>query len=126
MAYQNLNFSIMNYSLNAYAQPLTVAQAAHLLRRATFGPTQANITTFTGVSSTLAIQTLIDNIASNPPPAPVDLDSAKVTAGQQYVNVNYDGTRNFDFRYYYKLWWLNMMATQSNTPSIVDKMTLFW
>ena len=116
----------MNYSLNAYAQPLTAVQAAHLLRRATFGPTQANITAFTGVSSTLAIQTLIDNIALNPPLAPVDLDTTKVTAGQQYVNVDYDGTRNFYFRYYYKFWWLNMMATQGSNPSIVDKMTLFW
>ena len=116
----------MNYSLNAYAQPLTTAQAAHLLRRATFGPTQANITTFTGVSSTLAIQTLINNIAQNPTPAPVDLDSTKTTAGQPYVSANYDTNRNFDFRYYYKYWWTNIMATQNNNPSILDKLTLFW
>ena len=116
----------MNYSLNAFAQPLTASQAAHLLRRASFGPSQSNITAFTGVSSTLAIQTLIDNIALNPTPAPVDLDSSKATAGQQYVNVNYDGTRNFDFRFYYKYWWLNIMATQNNNPSILDKLTLFW
>jgi uncharacterized protein (DUF1800 family) len=116
----------MNYSLNAYAQPLTASQAAHLLRRATFGPTQSNITAFTGVSATSAIQTLINNIALNPAPAPVDLDSSKTTAGQPYVNTTYDGVRNFDFRYYYKFWWSGMMASQAGTPSIVDKLTLFW
>ena len=52
----------MNYSLNAYAQPLTTAQAAHLLRRATLGPTQAEITSFTNLSATAAIQNLINNI----------------------------------------------------------------
>jgi uncharacterized protein (DUF1800 family) len=116
----------MNYSLNAYASNLTASQAAHLLRRATFGPSQSNITAFTGVSATTAIQTLIDNIALNPTPAPVDLDSSKATAGQPYVNTSYDDTRNFDFRYYYKYWWTNIMATQSNNPSILDKLTLFW
>ena len=117
----------MNYSLNAYTQPLTVGQAAHLLRRATFGPTHANIAAFTGVSSTLAIQTLLDNINQNPPP-PVDLNDAKTTVGQEYVNTVYDSTlgRNFDFRFYYKYWWINMMITQNGNPSIIDKMTLFW
>lgn len=117
----------MNYSLNAYTQPLTVGQAAHLLRRATFGPTHANIAAFTGVSSTLAIQTLLDNINQNPPP-PVDLNDAKTTVGQEYVNTVYDSTlgRNFDFRFYYKYWWINMMTTQNGNPSIIDKMTLFW
>lgn len=116
----------MNYSLNAYAQPLTVSQAAHLLRRTTFGPSQSNITAFTGVSSTLAIQTLVDNIALNPTPLPVDLDSTKTTAGQSYINFVYDSSRNSDFQFYYKLWWLNIMATQNNNPSILDKLTLFW
>ncbi len=106
---------------------LTVAEAAHLLRRATMGPTQAEITTFTGVSADLAIQTLINNINYLPSP-PVDLNDTKTTVGQQYVNNAYDSTlaRNFDFRYYYKHWWINMMATQGGNPSIVDKLTLFW
>lgn len=106
---------------------LTVAEAAHLLRRATIGPTQAEITTFTGVSADLAIQTLINNVNYLPSP-PVDLNDTKTTVGQQYVNSSYDSTlgRNFDFRYYYKHWWINMMATQGGNPSIVDKLTLFW
>lgn len=106
---------------------LTTAEATHLLRRATMGPTQAEITTFTGVSADLAIQTLINNINYAPSP-PVDLNDTKTTVGQQYVNSSYDSTlaRNFDFRYYYKHWWINMMASQGVNPSIVDKLTLFW
>ena len=106
---------------------LTQAEAAHLLRRATMGPTQTEITTFTGVSADLAIQTLINNINYLPSP-PVDLNDTKTTVGQQYVNSVYDSAlgRNFDFRYYYKHWWINMMAAQGGSPSIVDKLTLFW
>ena len=117
----------MNYSLNAYAQPLTAAEAAHLLRRATFGPTQTEITNFTGLSASTAIQNLINSINYIPSP-PVDLNDTKTTVGQEYVNSVYDSTlgRNFDFRFYYKYWWTNMMAAQGGNPSIIDKMTLFW
>ena len=115
----------MTYSLNAYAQPLTVEQATHLLRRATFCPTQANVTAFTGVSSALAIQTLINNINANPAP-PVDLDTAQPTAGQTYIGLNYDSLRNGAFRAYIRNWWLGLMATPTNNPSLGEKLTFFW
>lgn len=117
----------MNYSLNAYTQPLSGAEAAHLLRRATFGPTQTEITNFTGLSASTAIQNLINNINYIPTP-PVDLNDTKTTVGQEYVNSAYDSilARNFEFRYYYNHWWINMMAKQGGNPSIIDKMTLFW
>ncbi len=117
----------MNYSLNAYATPLTAGQAAHLLRRATFGPTNAEITNFTGLTAETAIDNLINSINYIPSP-PVDLNDTKTTAGQEYVNSVYDSTlgRNFEFRFYYKYWWINMIAKQGGNPSIIDKMTLFW
>ena len=92
----------MNYSLNAYAIPLTTSQAAHLLRRATFGPTQTEITNFTGLNASTAIQNLINSINYIPSP-PVDLNDTKTTVGQEYADSVYDSTlgRNFDFRYYY-------------------------
>lgn len=117
----------MNYSLNAYAIPLTTSQAAHLLRRATFGPTQTEITNFTGLNASTAIQNLINSINYIPSP-PVDLNDTKTTVGQEYADSVYDSTlnRNFEFRLYYKYWWVNMMAAQGGNPSIIDKMTLFW
>jgi uncharacterized protein (DUF1800 family) len=115
----------MNYSLDAYAQPLTVAQAAHLLRRTTFGTTQNHISAYTGVSTSLAVQTLIDNINYNPA-LPVDLNSTKTTFGQPYVGLVYDSTRNGDFRSYLRNWWIGLMSTQTNNPSLSEKLTMFW
>ena len=91
------------------------------------GPTQIEITNFTGLDASTAIQNLINSINYIPPP-PVDLNETKSTVGQEYVNSVYDSTlnRNFDFRFYYKYWWTNLMAVQDGSPSIINKMTLFW
>lgn len=115
----------MNYSLDAYAQPLTVAQATHFLRRTTFGPSQSHISAFTGISSGLAIDTLINNINYNPVP-PVDLNITKTTVGQPYIGMLYDSTRNPDFRSYTRNWWIGLMAAQTNNPSLAEKLTMFW
>ncbi len=115
----------MNYSLDAYAQPLSVAQATHFLRRTTFGLTQSHISAFTGISSALAIDTLINNINYNPAP-PVDLDVAQATAGQTFIGLNYDNSRNSNFRSYLRNWWIGLMAAQTNNPSLTEKLTLFW
>lgn len=115
----------MNYSLETYAQPLTVAQATHFLRRTTFGPTQSHISAFTGVGANLAIDTLINNINFNPVP-PVDLNITKTTVGQPYIATIYDSTRNGDFRSYIRNWWIGLMAAQTNNPSLAEKLTMFW
>ncbi len=115
----------MNYSLDAHAQPLTVAQATHLLRKTTFGPTQNHISAFTGISSMLAIDTLINNINYSPAP-PVDLNITKTTVGQTYIGTVYDGTRNGEFRDYIRNWWIGLMAAQTNNPSLAEKLTMFW
>jgi hypothetical protein len=116
----------MNYSLDAYAQPLTVAQATHLLRRTTFGTTQNHISAYTGISTGFAVQTLIDNINYNPAP-PVDLNVAMTaTVGQTYIGLNYDSTRNPDFRGYIRNWWIGLMSAQTNNPSLAEKLTMFW
>jgi uncharacterized protein (DUF1800 family) len=114
----------MNYSLNPYSQNLTALQAGHLLRRATMGPTKAEVNSFTGLSATNAIQTLINNITT--PPHPVDLRYDTATVGQVYYNLPYNSPRNPDFRDFHKNWWLNIMCSQSAAPSLADKLTLFW
>ncbi len=111
--------------LDTYTQPLTARTAAHLLRRATFGPTPAEITTYTGKSATDAVQLLISK-ANYAPQPPVDLDSTKSTAGQPYINNAFVGARNFDFGLYIKYWWLGLMTSQSNPLNLLDKLTLFW
>ena len=122
--------------LDLYTNSLTAKTAAHLLRRATFGPTQAEITAFTGQTAAQAVQTLITNINYNPP-QPVDLDATKTTAGQPYLQnsstpvgqyLPFDGNRNFDYGLYIKYWWLGLMTQQPDpiAPNLLDKLTLFW
>lgn len=111
--------------LDIYTTLLTAGTAAHLLRRATFGPTQTEITSFTGLTATQAVQQLISNANYSPPP-PVDLDSNQATAGQTYLDKPFNGDRNFDFGHYLRYWWLGLMASQTAPPSLLDKLTLFW
>ncbi|GAB4024372.1 DUF1800 domain-containing protein [Spirosoma gilvum] len=111
--------------LDPYTTLLTAKMAAHLLRRATFGPTQTEITNFTDLTATQAVQQLISNANYSPPP-PVDLDSTKATAGQTYLDKPFNGDRNFDFGHYLRYWWLGLMASQTAPPSLLDKLTLFW
>jgi uncharacterized protein (DUF1800 family) len=111
--------------LDTYTQTLTAKTAAHLLRRATFGPTQAEIASFTGLTATQAVQKLITNANYSPPP-PVDIDSTKSTAGQTYLDKPFNGDRNFDFGHYLRYWWLGLMTSQTAPLSLLDKLTLFW
>ncbi|WP_080055723.1 DUF1800 domain-containing protein [Spirosoma aerolatum] len=112
-------------SLATYTTPLTAKTAAHLLRRATFGPTQTEITSFTGLTATQAVQLLIANANYSPTP-PVDLDENQPTAGQTYLDKPFNHNRNFDFGHYLSCWWLGLMASQTTPLSLLDKLTLFW
>lgn len=111
--------------LDQYTQPLTAKTAAHLLRRAAFGPTQTEITNFTGLTAAVAVQQLIDGINYSPPP-PIDLDSTQPTAGQTYLDKPFNGDRSFDFGHYLRYWWLGLMTSQTAPPNLLDKLTLFW
>lgn len=111
--------------LDTYTQPLTAKTAAHLLRRGTFGPTQQEIIDFTGMTAINACNTLINNSDFNVP-EPIDLDNNLPTRGQQYINIEpFKQDRTFEYNYYIKLWWIGLMAKQQS-PSILDKLTLFW
>ena len=111
--------------LDQYTPLLTTKTAAHLLRRATFGPTQPEIANFTGLTAAQAVQQLISNANYSPPP-PVDIDSTKTTAGQTYLDKPFNGDRNFDFGHYLRYWWLGLMTSQTAPPSLLDKLSLFW
>lgn len=113
--------------LDLKTSPLSGQQAAHLLRRATFGPTPAEISNFTGQTSAQAVQALLDNVshASSPAP-PIELDETKPNAGRTYLDKPFNGDRNFWFGTYVKYWWMGQMARQNVPPCLLDKLTLFW
>lgn len=117
------------YYLNPRSAILTAKDAAHLLRRTTFGPTPAEIVSFTGLTPAQAVQQLINNASlpavSNPPP-PVEFDQTKPAAGQPYLNKPFNSDRNYHFGIYVKFWWLGQMAQQDVPLSLLDKLTLFW
>ena len=105
-------------SIASYNQVLGTPQAAHLLRRATFGATKQQIDQFAQLSATTAVTRLL---TTSPGPLP-PVDPA---TGQSWVNpkpteANSQGNELEDQLY---VWWLHQLATQP--LSIQEKMTFF-
>jgi len=113
--------------LDTYTTPLTAKTAAHLLRRATFGPTQQEISDFTGITATEAVQRLINNVAKTINAAPpVDLEPTSATYGQPFLKLPYLSDRSFEMGYYVRYWWVAQMCEQNSFPSVLEKLTAFW
>lgn len=110
--------------LDLYTPVLTAKTAAHLLRRATFGPTQAEITAFTGLTATQAVQQLISN--ANYTLAPIDLNDAASTAGQPLATIPWNPDRNSELGYFVAYWWMGVMLGQNQPITLLDKLTMFW
>lgn len=118
--------TIMAY-LDTYNTLLTPTAAAHLLRRATFGPTQQEINEFTGKTASQAVDILISNATFRAtPPPPVEMDSSKSDAGQPFFDKPYDENASFNYYKYVKYWWIGLMAEQTGKPSVLEKLTTFW
>lgn len=113
--------------LDTYTAPLTASTAAHLLRRATFGPTQQEITDFTGKTATQAVDLLISNASyrASPPP-PVEMNPSRSDAGQPFMGKPYDENQGFFYYNYIKYWWVGLMSEQNGHPSVLEKLTAFW
>ena len=113
--------------LNTYSTPLTANTAAHLLRRATFGPTNQEIVDFTGKTATQAVDLLISNASyrASPPP-PVEMDETRSDKGQQFLNKPFYGDRTYDYFLFIRYWWIGLMTEQNGHPSILEKLTAFW
>ncbi len=103
--------------LDPVRKPLTAKQAAHLLRRATFGPSPAQIQLLTGQTPQAAMQTLL---ASTPtPPPPVDS-----TTGKPFNDLAFSVLQQSNWQAATKYWWLGVLTNE--TVSIREKMVVFW
>ncbi|WP_353720801.1 DUF1800 family protein [Dyadobacter sp. 676] len=113
--------------LDTYTTPLTAAAAAHLLRRATFGPTQQEISDFTGKTAAEAVDLLISNASyrASPPP-PVELDPARSDLGQPFMEKPFVNSLSYTYFGYIKNWWAGLMAEQNGHPSVLEKLAVFW
>ncbi|HLK97902.1 MAG TPA: DUF1800 family protein, partial [Hymenobacter sp.] len=98
-------------------------QAAHLLRRTTFGPTRAEINTAAGQSLTQVLNRLFTAPAAPAPPvigfAPLSADDLPL--GAQFVTGSVEG--GWFARSSVRAWWMSQMLRDT---TIVEKMTLFW
>ena len=113
--------------LDSYTTPLSTAAAAHLLRRATFGPTNQEVADFTGKTALEAVDLLISNAAYRAfPPPPVEMDVTRPDAGQPFLDKPYSESRNPQYFNYVKYWWIGLQAEQNGYPSVLEKLTAFW
>ncbi|MGV3600070.1 MAG: DUF1800 domain-containing protein [Dyadobacter fermentans] len=113
--------------LDPYSTPLNDKAAAHLLRRATFGPARSEVAAFVGLSAADAVGRLITNSsAALAPSPPRDLDSASPTFGQQFLDLPYNKTKVEIYGRYVNYWWIGLMTQQNNKPSILEKLAAFW
>ena len=106
--------------IDAYNKPLTAKQAAHLLRRATFGPTPQQIKDFTGLTATAAVAKLLQVSSADLNPAP-PLDPG---TNKTYVNLPFDNDAQGNWQSWTKRWWLGLMVNQP--ANVLEKLVLFW
>jgi uncharacterized protein (DUF1800 family) len=90
--------------------PIGTPAAAHLLRRAGFGGTAAEIQTYAAMERAAAVDAILDVSAAAADVRPTFLDDPAVA--------------DWDRLYRLQLWWLDRMRT--STAPLQEKMTLCW
>jgi uncharacterized protein (DUF1800 family) len=120
--------------LDPYQGPWTQAQAAHLLRRATFGLKYAQVQQLLALGSAENAVNFILDVPTTPPAPPVNdynnpnavppYADPNVPSGQTWVNAPYDVEAEGFRIESWRGWWLNRMV--EGQANIQEKMTLFW
>lgn len=103
--------------LSPYSQPLTTTQAAHLLRRATFGVSPAQVKQFTGLKPDAALKLLLADLPT--PPPPID-----VTTMKTFVDLPFNTDMQGQHQSFLKNWWVGLMINEA--VNVREKLTLFW
>lgn len=141
---------VLGGSLNPYTGPWTVREAAHLLRRATFGPSQAQIDESVSLGLNGTIEKLFtENIGFPDPPVKWILDEPhpdrryrrfipyvddpEVEYGETWINAKLlprtgDQQRDIqiiNYRQQSMLGWIFKLMNK-NSMTIREKMTIFW
>ncbi|WP_310393064.1 DUF1800 domain-containing protein [Hymenobacter sp.] len=110
-------------TLAPYTGPWGYAQAAHLLRRATFGPTRAEINAAAGRTLGGVLTSLLTVSAAPTPPVNGFTNDTSVPVGQTWVTAPFDNNAEYWRARSLRAWWMGQLM-QSTT--LVEKMTLFW
>ena len=97
--------------LQAYTGPWTRIEAAHLLRRATFGPTNAQINATISSGMVATIATLLTDLPA--PTLPLNTNPQEepaVNVGQTWVNAAYNNDFEGSRTNSLKSWWVGLMV----------------
>ncbi|RLD62575.1 MAG: hypothetical protein DRI95_12945 [Bacteroidetes bacterium] len=106
-------------SLNAITGQLGLKNAAHFLRRATFGPTRTTIDEFASKTVTEALADIMQVLPV--PDPPVDPKTGEHWLPKPVEDVNSGDDSLFE---YFKGWFMEQMRTTG--MNITEKMTFFW
>lgn len=111
-------------SLPLYAGPWDIKQAAHLLRRATFGATKTQIDSFVGLGLTGAINTLFPGNNAAPPAPELPIDPK---TGQEWFLSGTTGANSeeADLQGYFHGWLIGLMLSDNIAVSAREKVVWF-
>jgi uncharacterized protein (DUF1800 family) len=120
--------------LNPYSGAWTNNEVAHLLKRTMFGAKKADIDYFRGMSTSQAVDAIL-NVSAAPPASPVknysntDIPASdpdySIPQGSTWVNTfSNNGDAQNRRVLSLKSWWTGLMINQDRT--ILEKMVLFW
>ena len=99
--------------------PLGIKNAAHLLRRLTFGPARSDIDAFSTYNINQALNILLEEQLPADPPLDLQTGESWVNPGPTGINSEEPDLMPMTFA-----WWFNLMRTSGN--SIIDRMAWFY
>ena len=119
--------TLLNTALDPYDGPWDFAQAAHLLRRCTFGPNLQQIQTAVEQGLDATVETLFTMPAAPIPPVNFDVfDDPNVPVGGTWITASYtSGYQHWFYRNRSLRAWIMEQLINERT-CILEKMTLFW
>lgn len=106
--------------LEEYTGAWTYTDAAHLLRRATFGAKKSDVMTLLAKTPSQAVDMLLASPPANTPPAPINY----VGDGAGWTSTAYDPSKDNTRLAFLQSWFFSVMINQP--VSINEKMVLFW
>ncbi|HMQ49646.1 MAG TPA: DUF1800 domain-containing protein [Saprospiraceae bacterium] len=113
--------------LEPYDGAWAFEQAAHLLRRATFGPTYTLIKESVNLGRAATVDQLLTDLDQPPPPINLNFqDDPFVEVGETWINAPYDNVINLRFYRSLSLRSWTMGLIHQEGISAREKMTLFW
>ncbi|MCC7465155.1 MAG: DUF1800 domain-containing protein [Saprospiraceae bacterium] len=120
--------------LDPYQGPWTKVEAAHLLRRTTFGLKKAQLDQMLALGNAEAAVDAILSVPTAPPAPPINnynnydpnntYIDPEVPSGTTWINAPYDVNAEGYRIESWRGWWLNLML--ESEANIQEKMTLFW